>query len=227
MKELSNEAKELLARAKPALKATPEQVERMRAGIAAKAAISGGAGASAAVLKLVLGIGAAIAVAVAVAIAVQSGQKHAPSHVTPEVSVAPSSPAVEASSAPVVVAVAPPTPTESAAPIPVVKPTATAPIASAAPIDDADSLAEESTLVRSAQQALRDGDAAKALTLADKHIARFPRGVLRTEAHVTRVMALCDLGRTDDAKLELAATTRVDPRSPALSRARSSCAAAP
>jgi hypothetical protein len=51
--------------------------------------------------------------------------------------------------------------------------------------------ADELSLVRDMQQALRAGDAARALALASEHERRFPRGTLVEEREGTRAIAGC------------------------------------
>ena len=87
-------------------------------------------------------------------------------------------------------------------------------------------LADELQLVRAAQEALRNHEPARALTLLDEHAARFPLGLLREERSAARVFALCALDRRDDARTEAARLLREAPNSPHANRVRSSCVAA-
>lgn len=224
MKELSNEASDLLARARPALRASPEQIERMRAGVAAKVAAGAATGASSAVvLKVILGGLGALALGAGIFLFASRPHQGPVAAPLPPATALVSAATERVVTSPPVASSVEPAPQPSAAPV-VASPKI---VKSAAPLDDADALAEESRLLREAQGSLRAGDAAHALALADRHIARFPRGVLRDEAHVTRVQALCALGRVADAKSELALVERTSPRSTALARARASCAATP
>ena len=61
----------------------------------------------------------------------------------------------------------------------------------------AETLADETRLLRDADQALRSGNAQRALTLLDKHAARYPRGVLAPERRAERLIARCKLGQVD------------------------------
>ncbi len=61
----------------------------------------------------------------------------------------------------------------------------------------ADTLAGETSLLRDADQALRAGNAARALELLDEHAARYPHGVLAPERSAERVLARCKLGQLD------------------------------
>ncbi|MBX3215416.1 MAG: hypothetical protein KF850_25490 [Labilithrix sp.] len=114
----------------------------------------------------------------------------------------PASPAVPVSSLPSVstgnrVATTAPSPParraaavpDRAAPARIAEPTDTA-----APVD---TLEEETRLLRGA---MRAADKTRALDLLEEHAARFPRGALAGERDVQRILALCALGRVDDAK---------------------------
>jgi len=63
-----------------------------------------------------------------------------------------------------------------------------------------DSLRAESQLLGEAHRAMNDGDGARALRLLDAYRQRFPRGVLREEHAVARVLALCQAGRRAEAR---------------------------
>jgi TolA-binding protein len=58
-------------------------------------------------------------------------------------------------------------------------------------------LADETRLLWEADQALRSGNTARAVTLLDEHASRYPDGSLSPERGAERVMALCKLGRID------------------------------
>ncbi len=85
-------------------------------------------------------------------------------------------------------------------------------------------LAEEVALLGRAQAALRDGAAPRALALLDEHAARFPEGALRQERAATRVLALCAIGRPDEASVEARSFLASSPASPLAARVRASCA---
>jgi len=61
----------------------------------------------------------------------------------------------------------------------------------------ADTLGEETRLLRDADQALRAGNAERALSLLDEHAARYPHGVLEPERTAERMIARCKLGQAD------------------------------
>jgi hypothetical protein len=87
----------------------------------------------------------------------------------------------------------------------------------------ADSLAQEVAILSRASAELRAGRPAAALTALDEHQRKFPRGVLTQERSSARVQALCALGRTKEAQVELARLTRASPSSPHVARARKAC----
>lgn len=87
-----------------------------------------------------------------------------------------------------------------------------------------DSLSQEIALLRSARAALDRRDAARALALLDQHRALYPLGTLQQEQLVTRVLALCVLGRDSEARAAARELKRAAPRSPHLARIRASCA---
>jgi hypothetical protein len=89
---------------------------------------------------------------------------------------------------------------------------------------DSDTLDRELALMKRAQAALASGDPSSSLSLLDTHAATFPRGALSEEREVTRVLALCALGRTSDAKAAAKRFERAAPRSMHLARIHSSCA---
>jgi hypothetical protein len=100
-----------------------------------------------------------------------------------------------------------------------------APRAASAPAAAAvtpETLAEETRLIREADQALRAGGAARALTLLDEHQRRFPRGVLAPERSAERLLARCQLGHVD-AKAA-AAYLAARPSSAFAARIRDACA---
>lgn len=93
---------------------------------------------------------------------------------------------------------------------------------SARPEAPRSTLAEELDLLRRAKVALDAGTPSESLRLLDEYESRFPRGELRSEAHGTRVLALCALERRDQA---LAQARQIDPRSPLSKSLKSGCKA--
>jgi hypothetical protein len=106
-------------------------------------------------------------------------------------------------------------PAAPAAPVaPVVTPIAAVP----------DPLLAELTLLRQAQQALRDGAARRALELAERHAALYPSSQLGLERGALRVFALCALGRKSDARALATELLAAAPRSPLRTSLEESCA---
>jgi hypothetical protein len=86
-----------------------------------------------------------------------------------------------------------------------------------------DSLPEEVRLLSKAEQQLHGGHADDALRTLGEHERRFPGGFLAEERLAARVQALCALGRTAEAKADLAKLTRTNPGSANFDRARRFC----
>jgi hypothetical protein len=82
----------------------------------------------------------------------------------------------------------------------------------------------ETALIRAGMDALRAGDASRALMLFDEHERHFPHGVLAEERAVERILALCQLGRRADAAREGATFLEEHPASRLANHVRSSCA---
>lgn len=87
------------------------------------------------------------------------------------------------------------------------------------------SLVEETRLLREAYAALRSSDPQLALRLLDEHARRFPRGVLSEERSAQRIVALCNLGRLDEARAEAARFSQRSPASPLMKSILASCIA--
>jgi hypothetical protein len=86
-----------------------------------------------------------------------------------------------------------------------------------------DPLAAETRRLREAHGALQSGDPKKALVLLDE-----PQGgQLGQERAAARVLALCQLGRGEEAEAARAAFLREHPRSPLADRVRNGCSNAP
>jgi len=82
---------------------------------------------------------------------------------------------------------------------------------------------EEVRLVGLAYSLLHDGAPAKALVVLEEHERRFPNGKLAESRRVTRILALCQSGRTADARAERDRFLSRYPRSPFTNRVRTSC----
>jgi hypothetical protein len=112
------------------------------------------------------------------------------------------------------------------APAPVVTPAPVAPpVVQPIPAPEPDPLLAELTLLRQAQQALRDGSARRALELAERHAALYPRSQLALERGALRVFAYCALGRKADARALAGELLAAAPRSPLRTSLEESCAA--
>jgi outer membrane protein assembly factor BamD (BamD/ComL family) len=85
---------------------------------------------------------------------------------------------------------------------------------------------EEMRLLNGAQAALRAGDAKHALSLLSEHAARFPNGKLSLARAVTRMLALCQAGRAEQARAEAQRFIAKYPSSPFVDRVRAICPAA-
>jgi hypothetical protein len=86
-----------------------------------------------------------------------------------------------------------------------------------------DALLEEARLLTEAQRQLGAGRAARALETLAQYDARFPSGSLRVEADAARVFALCQSGRSEQARAAGARFLRRYPASPAAKRVREAC----
>lgn len=87
-----------------------------------------------------------------------------------------------------------------------------------------DRLEQEAALLARAQAELRAGRAASALEALDDHDAAFKGGVLREERLAQRVLVLCALGRSEEARAEAQRFLALFPRAPTAERVRTSCA---
>ena len=89
--------------------------------------------------------------------------------------------------------------------------------------ESADSLVAETQRLREAHGALRGGDPEKALQLLSEQAAEGEGQKLREERAAARVLALCKLGRVDEANAEAGAFLAQNPRSPLADRVRNAC----
>ncbi len=116
------------------------------------------------------------------------------------------------------------TPSFASGPAPAPAPApASAPAPSPAASHASPEVDEEVRLVGLAYSLLRDGAPARALAVLEEHERRFPDGKLAELRKVTRVLALCQSGRTADARSERDRFLSLYPRSPYSNRVRSAC----
>jgi len=90
-----------------------------------------------------------------------------------------------------------------------------------------DPLAEEAALVRAATDWLARAEPSRALAALDEHARRFADGQLRDARQRHRIRALCDLGRTQEARHEAAAWLRARPDDPLARHSMQICDVAP
>jgi len=86
----------------------------------------------------------------------------------------------------------------------------------------ADTLAAETQRLREVHGALQGGDPQKALALLDEK-AEAEGEQLRAERAAARVLALCHLGRIEEANAEASKFLEKNPRSPLAARVRKAC----
>jgi type IV secretory pathway VirB10-like protein len=84
-------------------------------------------------------------------------------------------------------------------------------------------LDSELALLEQAQQALKQGDSARALAQLERHAAEHPTGVLATERAAIHAVALCESGKLGDGQLEARRFLDRNPRSPLGARVRAAC----
>lgn len=114
----------------------------------------------------------------------------------------------------------PPAPAVSAAPA---RGVASRAVRAPRPVTSAPAVADEVAILTRAYSALGHGDPAKALAELDEHADRFPDGALAEERAAQRVLALCRLGRVEEARADAARFLEKYPASPQAPRVRSSC----
>lgn len=88
-----------------------------------------------------------------------------------------------------------------------------------------ESLDVEVQLLRSAHDRLGAAQPLNALSILSEHARRFPNGQLRDMREVSRVIALCDLGRVAEARERAQRFLQQQPRSHYAARLHESCAA--
>lgn len=121
--------------------------------------------------------------------------------------------------APAVASPPPPTPVQQPARRP--KPKKTTPVEKTG--EPSYDLGADTALLREAKAALREGSAARALTLLEEHADRFPRPAQPDIRVALWVETLCALGRTDQATKRANALLERRPGTPVARRLRASC----
>ena len=96
-------------------------------------------------------------------------------------------------------------------------------IAVAPPVTNTPTLEAELDALRHAQEALRGDDPQAALAAIDALATRTPDGAMTLERETTRVLALCALGRHQEAERLAAEIVREHPSSPVATRMRTPC----
>ena len=86
------------------------------------------------------------------------------------------------------------------------------------------SVAAEVAILRRVSAALRAGDPATALAAVGEHARRFPNGALAEERDTERIVALCALGRRDEAARATQRFDRAYPSSSHASTIHAACA---
>jgi hypothetical protein len=90
--------------------------------------------------------------------------------------------------------------------------------------DKGSTLAQELSLLQRARRALNRNDARLALGIVQSLDERFPNGVLMEERSATRILSLCQLERTQEARDQGHRFLAAHPRSVYAERVRDSCA---
>jgi hypothetical protein len=90
--------------------------------------------------------------------------------------------------------------------------------------DSGSTLAQELSLLQRARRALNRNDARLALGIVKSLDERFPNGVLMEERSATRILSLCQLERTEEARDQGHRFLAAHPRSVYADRVRDSCA---
>ena len=242
MNELDQDARAFLASARGAHDAPDGAKDRVRAGLAVALSASAGAGAA---LPRAIARGpwlTAVKIASAVAIVgtgagvlfgltrAQPARDASPPPSPPSVALAPSPAPMPTPSLPRVPAVtvaAEPVLASSPLPppLPLPKPDAKPAVGSGSGGGGSGgSVAAEVAILRRVSAALRSGDPKSALAAVGEHARRFPNGALAEERDMERVVALCALGRRDEAARATERFERAYPASAHEARIRAACA---
>jgi hypothetical protein len=225
--QMNPEARRMLDQIRSARTPSAGDKERIRKALALGVAVTAAsvpgvaAGASAAKAATTLGIASGFKVAVSVVVLASVGAgayiwTRPPSQIA-------------AHHAPVsVVPVAVPTPPRVVedSPAAMVAEPSLSPPASPSPVHagaSRDPLMTELALLHRAQQAWRQGNAARALELAQQHARRYPHSALALERDALRIFALCSLGQRAQARPLAADLLRRAPGSPLRTSVEESC----
>ncbi len=220
--ELSREAREIIERARGVDEPTVADKARVRAGVNSAIAAPG----SAMVIKLLLGLVVVGGVGAGVYFATR-GSSESTTATSPSPSPSPStttststsaSASTSTSTSTVPEAPSTPAPLHPSTPTPVkIKPTV-------APVDPVESLKEEKALIEQATRRLDGGDPGGALKILGLHQKKFRNGQLTAERVGTRVLALCDLGKAEQARTEAGRFLGRWSGHPMAERVRAACA---
>jgi hypothetical protein len=232
MSELGEHARGFLANARTAHDAPADAKDRVRAGLVAALAIPTSASApsrsTANVTATWIARGKLAFVAAVVGGGVALGLGRATTHSLPLAAPAPSPAASVMEPPPAPWADASQAPAAPRPSVEVVASPPPAPRAHDARGRETDrSVAAEVAILRRVSDALRAGDAKGALAGVDEHARRFPSGALAEERDMERIVALCALGRRDDATRATLRFTRAYPSSSHDARIREACASPP
>jgi hypothetical protein len=96
-------------------------------------------------------------------------------------------------------------------------------VSSASVLDHDDPLHAEIRDLRVAQQALRQGEGTRVLALLDQQDRGYVRGAMQEERTAARVLALCQIGRVDEARAAAEGFEQRWPKSSLMARLRNSC----
>lgn len=101
---------------------------------------------------------------------------------------------------------------------------------SAAPMQDAatetpndDGLLKEISIIKSASKAMSHGDPKQAMQFIDTYDAEFPSGVMRQERDALAVLAMCNMGHLEEAKLAEERFKQQYPNAPLAIRVDENC----
>ncbi|MEA2696487.1 MAG: hypothetical protein QOI66_758 [Myxococcales bacterium] len=229
--QMNPEARRMIDQIRSARTPSAGDKERIRKALAIGVAVTAAsvpgvaAGASAAKAAATVGIASGFKVAVSVVVLASVG---AGAYLWTR---PPSQPAAHRAPVAVVPVAAPAPPPEVVDDNPVTAPTAPAEVVEPTLLPSPpmhkgagrDPLMTELALLHRGQQAWRQGNAARALELAQQHARRYPHSALALERDALRVFALCSLGQRAQARPLAADLLRRAPGSPLRTSVEESC----